>query len=161
MEISDIQIIWKHIKALRPNLSSDRLPRLTKEVAEAWRTNLEGYTVDQIIRAADVQIAKGPFWPDLSEIMAELPPLPTHLIPGAGAGRGNYKPDPFMDRYREIHRECKQKRRELGVPVNIEEARAQGMSSRELWELWERLGLNVPDDDPELLRLSKRKENVR
>lgn len=161
MEISDIQAIWGHIKALRPNVSQERLPRLTKEIAEAWRSNLEGYTVEQVIQAADVQIAKSPFWPDLREIIAELPPLPTHLIPGATECRGNHQPDPFLDHYRELLRECRQKRREADVPATFEEARAQGMTSREAWELWERMGFNVPDDDSELLRLSKRKENVR
>lgn len=156
MEISDIQAVWRHIKAIRPTFAPDKIPRLTKEIAEAWRINLEGYTLEQVLRATDFQLGKHQFWPDLSEIMAELPPPPpsrTRLIPGGKANSSApRREDPVLVRYRELLEKYEKKRVEAGVPATFEEAKAAGMTVDEADKFWKKLGLDATQD-PEFQQL--------
>lgn len=149
MNREDIQKIWSYIKALRPHLSTDRLPRLTKEVATAWASNLTGYSVEEVMQAADKQLAKGSFWPDLSEIMAELPPPSpsrTHLIQSAHASTGHHREDPVLEQLRECFNELERKRREAGIPASYAEAKAAGLTYTETETLWESAGLDYPNN---------------
>lgn len=143
MTRSDIQTIWSKIKELHPHTPKDKIPRLTADVADMWIGWLQGYDLDTVIAAVVSQRKKKPFWPDIDEIMAELPPLKDY---GAhtDTNRKNRKKDPFLERYRESWNDCKVRRKALGVPVDIEEARKMGMSGFEIWETWERLGL-IPE----------------
>ena len=150
MEIADIQAIWSHIKALHPNTPAQRVPKLNALIAGSWCHELEGYSVEQVHKAVEAQAGKSRFWPDLAEIKALLPPLPDHLIRGGGKRQ---RADPWEERLRELWQECRRKRRELGLPTGLAEAKAAGMTAGELWDLYEKNGVDLPQGDPVLLEL--------
>ena len=154
MEIADIQAIWSHIKALHPNTPPQRVPKLNGLIAKSWCHELEGYSTEQVHQAVEAQAGMSRFWPDLAEIKALLPPLPDHLIRGGGKRQ---KPDPWEERLRELWWECRQRREAKGLPAGIAEAKAGGMTQRELWSLYERNGVNLPEEDPVLLGLKQEK----
>lgn len=77
MTRKDIQTIWTKIKELHPHTPKDKIPKLTGSIADMWVTCLEGYDLNTVINAVLIQRGKKPYWPDIDEIVAELPPLHT------------------------------------------------------------------------------------
>ena len=75
MQIEDIQALFSYLRVLHPNCPSDKVPKLTRTRAQEWIAAAEGYSRDQLFQAAREHAQSCRFWPDLSEILARLPPL--------------------------------------------------------------------------------------
>ncbi len=150
MEISDIQEIWKHIKALHPNTPEEKRPRLSGRIAKVWVNELSGYSVEQVIKAVESHAGKCRYWPDLSEIKAELPGRSvagaTKPQPRGGADlRAKEAQDHLFARMKAERDRLIPLRRAAGLPATMEEAKAAGMTSGEWWNALETAGLNYPD----------------
>lgn len=150
MKVSDIQAIWTHIKALHPNTPETKRPRLSTPVAEVWCRELSGYSVGQVLQAVERQAGKSRYWPDLSEIKAELPrrdaagatkPQPT----GGADARAKAAQEKLFGRMRAERERLIPLRRANGLPATGEEARQAGMSAGAWWKALEEKGLNYPD----------------
>lgn len=74
LETKDIQSIFSHIKQLHQQCPADKVPKLTQAVADSWIRGLDGYTVEEVYKAADAHARSCRFWPSLSEIVKQLPP---------------------------------------------------------------------------------------
>ncbi len=150
MEISDIQEIWKHIKALHPNTPEEKRPRLSGRIAKVWVNELSGYSVEQVIKAVESHAGKCRYWPDLSEIKAELPGRSvagaTKPQPRGGADlRAKEAQDHLFARMKAERDRLIPLRRAAGLPATAEEAKAAGMTSGKWWNALETAGLNYPD----------------
>ena len=75
LETKDIQTLFGHIKELHPHCPPDKIPRLTNSVADLWIRSFQGYSLEQLLRAADAHACTCRYWPSLSEIRAQLPAL--------------------------------------------------------------------------------------
>lgn len=73
LETKDIQSIFSYIKQLHQHCPADKVPKLTQAVADAWIRGLDGYTVEEVYKAADAHARSCRFWPSLSEIVQQLP----------------------------------------------------------------------------------------
>lgn len=74
LETKDIQSVFSYIKQLHQHCPADKVPKLTQAVADAWIRALDGYTVEEVYKAADAHARSCRFWPSLSEIVKQLPP---------------------------------------------------------------------------------------
>ena len=74
LETKDIQSLFSYIKQLHPHCPQDKVPKLTNAVADLWIRSLDGYSIQQLYRAADAHAQKCRYWPSLSEIVKQLPP---------------------------------------------------------------------------------------
>lgn len=74
LETKDIQSIFTYIKQLHWHCPADKVPKLTQAVADSWIRGLDGYTVEEVYKAADAHARSCRFWPSLSEIVKQLPP---------------------------------------------------------------------------------------
>ena len=74
LETKDIQSIFTYIKQLHWHCPADNVPKLTQAVADSWIRGLDGYTVEEVYKAADAHARSCRFWPSLSEIVKRLPP---------------------------------------------------------------------------------------
>lgn len=79
LKTKDIQSIFSYIKQLHQHCPADKVPKLTQAVADAWIRGLDGYTVEEVYKAADAHARSCRFWPSLSEIVKQLPPR--HVAP--------------------------------------------------------------------------------
>lgn len=150
MEISDIQEIWTHIKALHPNTPEEKRPRLSGRIAKVWANELSGYSVEQVIKAVESHAGKCRYWPDLSEIKAELPGCSiagaTRPQPRGDADlRAKEAQDRLFAQMKAERERLIPLRRVAGIPATVEEAKAEGMTATEWWNQCERAGLNYPD----------------
>lgn len=75
LETKDIQTLFGHVKELHPHCPPDKIPRLTDSVADLWIRSFQGYSLEQLLGAADAHARTCRYWPSLSEILAQLPPL--------------------------------------------------------------------------------------
>lgn len=73
LETKDIQSIFTYIKQLHWHCPADKVPKLTQAVADSWIRALDGYTVEEVYKAADAHARSCRFWPSLSEIIKQLP----------------------------------------------------------------------------------------
>lgn len=73
LETKDIQSIFSYIKQLHQQCPADKVPKLTQAVADSWIRGLDGYTVEEVYKAADAHARSCRFWPSLSEIVKQLP----------------------------------------------------------------------------------------
>lgn len=150
MEISDIQSIWTHIKALHPNTPEEKIPRLSMTVANAWRNELSDYSLEQVLKAVEKQAGKSRYWPDLAEIKAELP---RHSVAGAtkpqprgdSDRRAKDAQDRLFARMKADRIRLIPLRRAAGIPSTAEEAKRVGMTTREWWKRCEWANVNYPD----------------
>ena len=93
MQIEDIQALFGYLRVLHPNCPPDKVPKLTRTRAQEWIAAAEGYSRDQLFQAAREHAQTCRFWPDLSEILARLPPLAqgeAAVRPARPAGGGEY-----------------------------------------------------------------------
>ena len=102
----------------------------------------------QIIRYTTPAVT--PMLPEGGVDFASCERLYDHLIRGGGKRQ---RADPWEERLRELWQECRRKRRELGLPTGLAEAKAAGMTAGELWDLYEKNGVDLPQGDPVLLEL--------
>lgn len=128
MQIEDIQALFSYLRVLHPNCPPDKVPKLTRTRAQEWIAAAEGYSRDQLFQAAREHAQSCRFWPDLSEILARLPPL------AQGEKLRYAPPGPLeaesMARLRAWQEEWHQELRERGLPT-LREAAARGMSPKE------------------------------
>lgn len=99
----DIQSIFSYIKQLHQHCPADKVPRLTQAVADAWIRGLDGYTVEEVYKAADAHARSCRFWPSLSEIVRQLPPRAA--APSGGKGELRRRQSRWCQVYREKLRE--------------------------------------------------------
>lgn len=128
MRIEDIQALFSYLRVLHPNCPPDKVPKLTRTRAQEWIAAVEGYSRDQLFQAAREHAQSCRFWPDLSEILARLPPL-------AQEEKLRYAPPgpleaESMARLRAWQEEWHRELEALGL-FGLREAAARGMSPRE------------------------------
>ena len=125
IDIKDVQELFSYLMELHPNSPPDKIPRLTRSLAQTWVNATTGYTKEQLFRAAREHAHRCRFWPDLSEILAQLPKLPEgeqrRYAPPGEAERES------MEKLRAWQQEWHQELRERGLPT-MREALDQGMS---------------------------------
>lgn len=100
LETKDIQSIFSYIKQLHQHCPADKVPRLTRAVADTWIGALDGYTVEQVYKAAEAHARFCRFWPSLDEIVKQLPPRRT-AITGGMEGDSQRRQARWCDLYRE------------------------------------------------------------
>ena len=83
----DVQRLFGYIRETHPNCPGSAIPRLTRGMARQWISALAPYSYEQAVEAVDRQAQVSRFWPDLAEIMAQLPRA-------SEMERGRYKADP-------------------------------------------------------------------
>ena len=128
MQIEDIQALFSYLRVLHPNCPSDKVPKLTRTRAQEWIAAAEGYSRDQLFQAGRAHAQSCRFWPDLSEILARLPPL------AQGEKLRYAPPGPLeaesMARLRAWQEEWHRELEALGL-FGLRETAARGMSPRE------------------------------
>ncbi len=150
MEIADIQAVWGHIKALHPNTPKERIPRLTQTLARAWCTELDEYSLSQVMGAVERQAGKSRYWPDLAEIKGQLPTkspagATKPQISGEADRRAKEAQDKLFQRMKAEGERLAPLRRAAGLPGSVAEARAAGMRAVDWYQALETAGLNCPD----------------
>ena len=70
MEVSDVQKLFGYIRTLHPHCPEDKLPRLTRKVADLWIRALDRYPLEQVYKAAEEHARSCRYWPELSEIVS-------------------------------------------------------------------------------------------
>lgn len=138
LKIEDIQSLFSHIKLLLPD--NKAMPRLTKELAHTWCSAFEGYTLEQLKHAATQQAKISRYWPNITEIAAQLSDIP-------GEEDTNDKWDEMILWWQED----KAKLRAVGLPETYHEAMQTGLTAMEYDELIdqaEREGRYVPTPPP-------------
>lgn len=125
IDIKDIQDLFAYLRELHPNTPASKVPSLTRPLVQTWINATAGYTREQLFRAAREHAQRCRFWPDLSEILAQLPKLPEgeqrRYAPPGEAERES------MEKLRAWQQEWHQELRERGLPT-MREALDQGMS---------------------------------
>ena len=137
----DIQRLFGYIRETHPNCPRSAIPRLTHGMARQWISALAPYSYEQAVEAVDRQAQVSRFWPDLAEIMAQLPAV-------SQMERSRRETDPSSSaagrKLREWRERYQNALRAAGLPTSAE-ASAGGMTMEE----WGRLTAGVRIEDYE------------
>ncbi len=142
MTKEEIRGIWNLLGTYRPG--DKRLK--DKELMTAWWITFEPYGAEEVRQAVISHFRRKRFVPDIKESTDLLPPLPG-LGPDAtrpqrdirAGGRAREETEALQARWLALRK----RRRELGVPETVAQARDRGMSWREWWTALEKGGMEL------------------